>query len=147
MNELASLICDTIHFDISKKDQLLVLKKAEISLNSKLYEISYDELYSDKQIFLCSILDRCELYIEQRTENSKWKELFVNINSKIDVDFMVNTKERKGAILITFSKSEELSKVKEKVCKDFKVDIDHVIMKTKKGKEITNLNDELFFFF
>ena len=144
MNELASLICDTIHFDISKKDQLLVLKKAEISLNSKLYEISYDELYSDKQIFLCSILDRCELYIEQRTENSKWKELFVNINSKIDVDFMVNTKERKGAILITFSKSEELSKVKEKVCKDFKVDIDHVIMKTKKGKEITNLNDELF---
>ncbi len=144
MNELASLICDAIHFDISKKDQLLVLKKAEISLNSKLYEISYDELYSDKQIFLCSILDRCELYIEQRTENSKWKELFVNINSKIDVDFMVNTKERKGAILITFSKSEELSKVKEKVCKDFKVDIDHVIMKTKKGKEITNLNDELF---
>ena len=144
MNELASLICDTIHFDISKKDQLLVLKKAEISLNSKLYEISYDELYSDKQIFLCSILDRCELYIEQRTENSKWKELFVNINSKIDVDFMVNTKERKGAILITFSKSEELSKVKEKVCEDFKVDIDHVIMKTKKGKEITNLNDELF---
>ena len=144
MNELASLICDTINFDISKKDQLLVLKKAEISLNSRLYEISYDELYSDKQIFLCSILDRCELYIEQRTENSKWKELFVNINSKIDVDFMVNTKERKGAILITFSKSEELSKVKEKVCKDFKVDIDHVIMKTKKGKEITNLNDELF---
>ena len=70
----------------------------------------------------------------------------MNINLQFVVDFMVNTKERKVAILITFKKSEGLHKVKEKICKNVTDDIEHVIMKTKKGKEIINLNDELFQF-
>ena len=151
MNELTKLICETLNIDYDKKANLLILKKVDFGYSSKVLEIEKEELFSEKTIFLCSILDRCELYIEYdenkvpTLESSQWMEIFKKQSSKILVKFLYSDKGVVSEHKQPFSKYSTMKEIKAEMCKIINKEPEKILMRKDipKGQEILDLKDEL----
>ena len=148
MYDLRNAICDN---DMP----LLVMKKVNFGFNVKYVHIEHNVLHDKTSpIYLNSILDKTELYIELcdndnvSLEQSKWMKYFKQQDTQVKITFNSpnnNTTTNDNKYEIYASKYDTINQIKTRMCDIINVDPNTIVLhKTNaKGIEITDLQDEI----
>ena len=159
MYDLSNAICNNNNELLGKGlSSLMVVKKVNFGFNVKYVHIEHNVL-CDKTapIYLNSILDKTELYIELcdndgnnvSLEQSKWMKYFKQQDTKVKITFnspttnTTTTCDNKYEIYA--SKYDMMNQIKTRICEIINVDPNTIVLhKTNvKGIEITDLNEEV----
>ena len=152
MYDLSNAIYNNNSGELCSKglSSLMVVKKVNFGFNVKYVHIEHDVLCDKTSpIYLNSILDKTELYVElcDTLEQSKWMKYFKQRDTKVKITFNSPTTitNDNNKYEIYASKYDTMNQIKTRICEIINVDPNTIVLhKTNaKGIEITDLHEEV----